>query len=170
MFKVGDMVTSQSFVGIGEIVSIKTVNGVNSYFIKVKITGEVVEHKLQYLTFISRSDTQEQSVGIKHDQSKPPMDLLPYDSLEEVAKVLGFGAKKYERANWAKGINQSRLIAAALRHIGQFNNGEDFDKESETLHLANAACNLLFAIWMYKNRPDMDDRWVKSIKGKNENI
>jgi Domain of unknown function (DUF5664) len=103
------------------------------------------------------------SVGIKFDGDKPPMDLLPYESLEEVAKVLGFGAKKYARANWANGINQSRLISAAMRHIGQFNNGEDLDKESNTLHLANAACNLLFAIWMYKNRPDMDDRWVKSL-------
>jgi len=102
--------------------------------------------------------------GIKHDQEKAPMDLLPYESLEEIAKVLAFGAKKYDRANWAKGINQSRLISAAMRHLGQFNNGEDLDKESNTLHLANAACNLLFAIWMYKNRPDMDDRWVNLLK------
>lgn len=102
--------------------------------------------------------------GLKFDQNKAPMELLPYESLEEIAKVLAFGAKKYERANWANGINQSRLISAALRHIGQFNSGEDYDKESETLHLANAACNLLFAIWMYKNKPDMDDRWIKNIK------
>lgn len=102
-------------------------------------------------------------VGVKFDQDKAPMDLLPYESLEEIAKVLNFGAKKYKRANWAQGINQSRLLSAAMRHLGQFNSGEDYDKESNTLHLANAACNLLFAIWMYKNRPDMDDRWIKGI-------
>ena len=39
--------------------------------------------------------------------------------------------------------------------------GEDFDEETKTLHIANAACNLLFAIWMMKNRPDLDDRWDK---------
>lgn len=104
--------------------------------------------------------------GIKFDSSKPPMDLLPYESLEEVAKVLAFGAKKYDRGNWANGIELSRLISAALRHIGQFNSGEDFDNESDTIHLANACCNLLFAIWMFKNRPDMDDRWMKHIKKK----
>ncbi len=101
--------------------------------------------------------------GLKYDSEKPPMDLLPYEALEEIAKVLAFGEKKYQTANWAKGIEMRRLISAAMRHLGQFNNGEDFDDESKTLHLANAACNLMFAIWMYKNRPDLDNRWIKSI-------
>lgn len=89
------------------------------------------------------------------------MDLIPYESLEEIAKVLAFGENKYQTANWTKGIEMRRLISAALRHIGQFNSGEDRDSESETLHLANAATNLLFAIWMYKYRPDLDNRWAK---------
>lgn len=102
--------------------------------------------------------------GVKFDTEKVPMELLPYESLEEIAKVLAFGAKKYERANWANGIEMSRLISASLRHIGQFNSGQDLDDESHTLHLANAACNLLFAIWIFKNRPDLDNRWIKNIK------
>ena len=99
--------------------------------------------------------------GLKFDNGKPPLDLLPYDSLVEIARVLAAGEKKYGTANWSKGIEMRRLIAAAMRHLGQFNNGEDKDEETDTLHLANAACNLLFAIWMYKNRPDLDNRWVK---------
>ena len=31
--------------------------------------------------------------GKKYDQDKVRMDLLPFDSLEEIAKVLTFGAK-----------------------------------------------------------------------------
>lgn len=104
--------------------------------------------------------------GLKYDSAKVPMDLLPYDSLEEIAKVLAFGAQKYDKANWAKGIQISRLIAASIRHIYQFNRGEDKDSESNTLHLANACCNLMFAIWMYKNRPDLDDRWEKQLENK----
>ena len=104
--------------------------------------------------------------GKKFDQNKIPLDLIPYESLEEIGKVLKFGAEKYDRANWANGINYSRLIAAAMRHLGQFNNGEDFDEETNTLHVANAATNLIFLIWMYKNRPDLDDRWVKGIDKK----
>lgn len=65
--------------------------------------------------------------------------------------------------NWAKGIEMRRLLSAAMRHIGQFNSGQDLDEESQTLHIANAACNLLFAIWMYKNKPELDNRWAKEL-------
>lgn len=107
---------------------------------------------------------QKTSGGIKHDQAKPPMDLIPYEALEEIAKVLAAGEKKYGTANWTSGIEMRRLLSAAMRHIGQFNSGEDFDEETETLHLANAATNLMFAIWMYSHRPDLDNRWSKEIK------
>lgn len=104
--------------------------------------------------------------GVKFDQNKPPMDLIPYDSLVEIAKVLGYGEKKYATANWANGIQLRRLISASMRHLGQYNSGEDVDSETGLSHLAHAACNLIFGIWMEKNRPDMDDRWIKSIEGK----
>lgn len=106
--------------------------------------------------------------GKKFDGDKVPLDLIPMDALMEIGKVLAAGAKKYERANWANGIEMSRLISAAMRHLLQFNNGEDMDEECQTLHLANSAVNLMFAIWMYKNRPDMDDRWANTIKKKNK--
>jgi len=102
--------------------------------------------------------------GIKHDDGKPRMDLLPYDALIEVAKVLTFGAKKYTAGNWSKGINYSRLIAAAERHLGEFKEGRDMDNESGIGHLAHAVCNLIFAIWMSKHRPDLDDRWIHESK------
>ena len=108
--------------------------------------------------------------GVKHDQSKAPLDLLPYDSLEEIAKVLAFGRDKYGAYNWKEGISYSRLIAAAMRHLGQFNNGVDLDEEAQTLHTANAACNLLFLIWMQKNRPEMDDRWKPKTEKKELDI
>lgn len=102
--------------------------------------------------------------GTKHDSKKAPMDLLPYESLEEIARVLEFGKIKYTAFNWAEGISYSRLIAAAMRHMHQFNDGVDMDEESNTIHVANAACNMLFLIWMHKNRPDMDDRGMKKVK------
>jgi hypothetical protein len=105
-----------------------------------------------------------QTGGIKFDEHKPGHDLLPFDALNEVAKVLTFGERKYSAGNWANGIQMRRLIAAAYRHLGQFNSGEDVDPESGITHLAHAATNLMFAIWMHKNRPDLDNRWVKSVK------
>lgn len=101
------------------------------------------------------------SKGLKFDSDKAPMDLLPYESLEEVAKVLGFGERKYSTGNWAKGIEMRRLLSAAMRHIGQFNSGQDLDEESGLNHLAHASCCLLFAIYMYKFKPELDNRWAK---------
>lgn len=104
--------------------------------------------------------------GVKHDSNKSPMDLLPFDSLDEIAKVLAFGEIKYAAGNWANGISTRRLISATMRHILQFNSGEDNDPESGLSHLAHAGCNIVFALWMMKNRPDMDNRWVKNINNK----
>lgn len=101
--------------------------------------------------------------GIKFDQGKAPMSLLPSDALEEIARVLQVGAGKYGKGNWAKGLKVQRLLDATMRHISSFNKGIDMDEETQTLHVANAACNLMFIIWMMKNRPDQDDRWEKAI-------
>lgn len=103
--------------------------------------------------------------GKKFDNKKAPIDLIPYEAIEEMAYTLAAGEQKYGTASWANGINMRRLISAALRHIGQFNSGQDLDAETQTLHISNAAVNLAFAIWMYKNRPDLDNRWSKRIKG-----
>ena len=123
---------------------------------------EVMEQHAETLEKLAQAEQREK--GAKFDEGKEPLDLLPYDALVEVAKVLAFGEQKYETANWTKGIEQRRLISAALRHLYKFNNGEDHDTESGINHLAHSACNLLFAIWMYKNRPDMDNRWAPNVK------
>ncbi len=102
--------------------------------------------------------------GQKFDSEKEPLDLLPPEALFEIGRVLAAGKKKYGTANWAKGIAISRLLAAALRHIFKYLMGEDLDSETKTLHTANAAVNLMFAIWMVKNRPELDDRWIKGVK------
>jgi hypothetical protein len=102
--------------------------------------------------------------GKKNDADKIPLELIPSEALFEIGKVLQAGKLKYGTANWAHGIEISRLLGAAMRHIAQFNAGEDFDEETQTLHIANAACGLMFAIWMMKNRPDLDNRWIKDIK------
>ena len=87
------------------------------------------------------------SEGKKFDSNKPRMDLLPPKAILETAKVLSFGAEKYDPENWRLLDNlQSRYTAGALRHIFAHMDGEELDPESGTSHLAHALCCLLFKL------------------------
>jgi len=97
--------------------------------------------------------------GLKYDSGKPRLDLLDAEALEDLARVLAFGAEKYAAHNWRNGISYGRLIAAALRHLFAFLRGQECDEESGLPHLSHAMCCLMFLSWMAKHRPDMDDRW-----------
>lgn len=85
--------------------------------------------------------------GIKYDGEKPKMHLLPPKATLEVAKVLTFGAQKYDEENWRKLDNlQSRYTSGALRHIFAHIDSETLDTESGLSHLAHAICCLLFKL------------------------
>lgn len=98
--------------------------------------------------------------GMKFDGDKPMLALLPMEALEEVGKVLTFGAQKYDAHNWRKGFVWSRLLSAALRHTFAFVRGEDKDPETGLSHLAHAVCCLLFLISFTKTKAGTDDRYI----------
>lgn len=91
----------------------------------------------------------------KFDGGKSRLDLLPFAALEEIGRVLDYGAKKYGENNWRKGItddgkpvNRQRYVAALLRHITAHQKGQNTDSESGLPHLTHAACCILFLIEM----------------------
>jgi hypothetical protein len=94
----------------------------------------------------------EAHVGRKFDQAKPDYTLLPWDAVEEVVKVLDFGAKKYDRDNW-KYVDdaRNRYLAAAFRHMAAYARGEQVDPETGLSHMAHAGCCVLFLLSMEKN-------------------
>jgi len=86
--------------------------------------------------------------GIKQDGEKLAMNLLPFESLEAVAEVLTFGAKKYSPDNWKYVKNGiERYEAALLRHLTAHKKGEIIDPDSQCTHLACMACSALFLVW-----------------------
>lgn len=90
------------------------------------------------------------SKGMKFDSDKIRMDLLPFVSLEAVAKVLTFGAKKYAPNNWKLVDNaQERYEAALLRHLTAIKKGEDVDIDSGLPHIYHVACNAMFLVYFY---------------------
>lgn len=102
--------------------------------------------------------------GIKYDQDKIRTDLLSAVALEEVSKVLTFGAKKYGPNNWRYGMHWSRLIGATLRHIFAFMRREDLDEETGLSHIAHAMCCLMFLLEFQKRKSGCDDRWDEAHK------
>ena len=97
--------------------------------------------------------------GIKFDEGKVQLHLLPFESLAKVAQVLEFGAKRYGNFNWSSGIKYSRLFSACLRHLFAWWRGQTYDSETGITHLAHAACCILFLL-SYEHRflTDFDDR------------
>lgn len=125
--------------------------------------GAVITYDFPYGEDIPQTKS---STGLKFDGDKPRMDLLDNSFLEGVASVLTFGANKYAAHNWRGGISSSRLIAAAYRHLGAINDGQDIDEESGLSHSYHLGCCIMFLSWMLKNKPELDDRWKNSVTEK----
>lgn len=113
-------------------------------------------------TPVAKPKNPVQAVGLKFDVGKPPLSRIPREFLEQVARVLEFGANKYDWNNWRNGIQYHRLLDAAMRHLTAFADCETIDPESGLSHLAHAACCIAF-LTTYEENPQsykkFDDRF-----------
>lgn len=90
--------------------------------------------------------------GIKHDQGKLRLDLITPEIRLALGSVLTFGAAKYGDRNWELGMDPSRLIAAAQRHLLSWEMGEIYDHESNLNHLWHALTNLGFLVTLEERK------------------
>lgn len=98
---------------------------------------------------------------VKDDKAKPILpNLLPVRAVNEILKVLKFGADKYAPFNWlkGKGMPYSQLYNAMERHKILWVLGEDIDKESGLLHLAHMATGSIFLLTYALLGLGIDDR------------
>lgn len=94
-----------------------------------------------------------------HDSTgKLPMDLIPPEAMSGLARVLKYGAAKYGRRNWEKGMPLSEFYGSTLRHLNSWMNGEEFDPESEIHHMWHAMANIAMLGTLMHRNPDLDDR------------
>lgn len=119
--------------------------------------------------FVDISDielVEDDGVGkVGKKNTKPErFDLLPWDALEEVARVYDFGSRKYAERNWELGYSWSLSYQALVRHIVRFWLGEDKDPESGLSHMAHATFHCLCLLSFIlrgagvDNRPEMKKR------------
>lgn len=94
-------------------------------------------------------------------KGRKPAEMGAIDPLArtELAKVAGFGSRKYQRFNYLKGIDWSLSIDALHRHLAAFEAGEDRDYESGCLHMAHAAWHALALCSFVLRGIGTDDRF-----------
>ncbi len=114
------------------------------------------------------------SEGRKDDAGKLPLDLLAPEFLFATARILDFGARKYEPYNWSRGMAWSRCFSAMMRHMWCWWGGGapttksflfgDLDEETGFSHLWHASCCLMFLIAYEERGTGTDDRWKEPTK------
>lgn len=87
------------------------------------------------------------------DIGKFKMSLIPHEELIRVAQRYREGADAKGKNNWQLGIQLTELYDSAQRHLTSWFMG---DKAED--HAAAAIWNIMGAMWMEKNKPEMDDR------------
>ena len=127
----------------------------------IKDIQQFMEHKTMFGDI--PAEIKPTGTALKFDQDKLPLHLLSTEAMNQTAAVLQFGAQKYSEHNWRNGFTWSRPLAAAMRHITAFNDGEDRDPESGLSHLAHAACCIMFLLEFEKTHPELDDRYKPTL-------
>lgn len=98
--------------------------------------------------------------GLRYNDNKPKLSFVAEfpNALVGVTRVLEFGAVKYARSNWKKGLPFTEVLDSMMRHQIAWMNGEDTDPESGLSHLDHILCNALFLSELNRIKPDFDDR------------
>lgn len=104
------------------------------------------------------------SEGKKYDTGKPMVGTLVRifpRALTAIGAVIEYGTHKYpDPDNWSKNEHiEERYFDSVMRHLTKYFAGEEVDMESNKLHLAHAAWNILAILEMFlRTHPDVNDK------------
>lgn len=101
--------------------------------------------------------------GLRFDQGKERVDLIPADALMELGRVYGAGAKKYAERNWERGMPWSKCLGPLMRHLFKWMNGEKIDSEDGQLHIAKVAWNAIALLTYELRKIGKDDRALAKV-------
>jgi hypothetical protein len=97
-----------------------------------------------------------------NDDGKPALAHIPTAALYAIANAQAYGAKKYgDFNNFRKGMEVTRNLSCALRHIHEFLDGSNADHESGLNPLDHAIARLAFVLQNLKDGTAIDDRFKK---------
>jgi len=98
-------------------------------------------------------------VAKRDNKDKPRYSLVSQDALDGLIRVLEFGATKYDRDNWKKGLPYQSVVDSMMRHINAILRGELFDEESKEMHIDHVMCNAMFLSHFMKNSPRYNNQF-----------
>lgn len=94
-------------------------------------------------------------LGVK----KVQLNLVPASSIIYQALAMEDGAKKYGPYNWRENkVIASIYVAAAMRHLQQWHDGEELAEDSKKPHLAHALACLGIIVDAIETGNIVDDR------------
>lgn len=102
----------------------------------------ILQEAMSSLNYDSEHRDTPIEAGVKHDQSKLRVDLIPPELISYDAAIYTMGAGKYGDENWKGGLSYRRILGAIGRHLLQRCLGEKNDSESGLPHLAHARWNV----------------------------
>ena len=111
---------------------------------------------------------QKMGGGLRYNNGKAELHQVPSSLTMAVAKTLMYGAQKYEKGNFRKGMSWVSVYDCLQRHMLKWLDGEAVDEESGLPHLYHAACNISFLIEYAETCPELDDRF-KGIINQSKN-
>jgi len=88
------------------------------------------------------------------------VELVDTPYIWGTADVLTYGANKYTSNNWRKGIPESEIVGALMRHMLKFRQGELVDPETGLDHRYHMSCNNMFWTGLYPLKT-VDDKITK---------
>lgn len=97
--------------------------------------------------------------------TKTPLALIPSFAMEQTAWVHRLGSDKYGPFNWRDtGVCATTYVAAIMRHLNAWRDGEDLDPESGISHIAHIACSCNILLDAQNCGTLQDDRYRKPEK------
>ena len=96
--------------------------------------------------------------GLRLNSGKPPIELVSPEAIYSMARALDYGAKKYAKRNWERGMDWSIPYACLMRHLMAWFSGEDRDAESGLNHLDHVLANAMMLAHYNKYYLKGDDR------------
>lgn len=85
--------------------------------------------------------SEPQKEGLRYNEGKNQLELIPPEWIWALGMVLTRGAAKYEERNWEKGMKWSFVFGSMMRHMLKLACGEMYDPETGCHHAAHIAWN-----------------------------